>query len=184
MPNFNYNRIALGGRLTDEPELRQTQSGKPVANFRIAVGRRFKPQDAQEPKADFFNCTAWGATAETIARYFHKGSSIFVTGEMQCSKYTKKDGSEGYSWDVIVNEITFVESKAEASPQTAYAAAGSQTPTQTSNYPSKNQTPAKPPQSAPRTTPQQSYVPESYNAPKNDSEPRFEQLEDDGNLPF
>ena len=64
MANFNFNRVMLGGRLTADPELKQTQSGIPVASFSIAVNRRFGSKDANQPQADFFNVTAWRAQAE------------------------------------------------------------------------------------------------------------------------
>ena len=85
MANFNFNKVMLGGRLTADPELRQTQSGISNVRFSIAVNRRFQRQDQnadpnapQKSDADFFNVVAWRQTAEFVARYFRKGSSIFV----------------------------------------------------------------------------------------------------------
>ena len=74
MANFNFNKVILGGRLTVEPELKQTTSGIPVISFSVAVNRRVAKNTEQ--KADFINCRAWRERAEFISRYFHKGSSI------------------------------------------------------------------------------------------------------------
>ena len=87
MANFNLNKVILGGRLTAEPELKQTPSGVMVLSFSIAVNRayRSKADDGQmgQQQADFINCVAWRERAEFIARYFHKGSSICVAGQIQ-----------------------------------------------------------------------------------------------------
>ena len=64
MANFNFNKVMLGGRLTADPELKQTQNGIPVVSFSIAVNRRFQSKDnQQQQQADFFNVTAWRSTA-------------------------------------------------------------------------------------------------------------------------
>ena len=87
MANFNFNKVILGGRLTADPELKTTQSGIAVVSFSIAVNRRYK-NAAQQTEADFFNVTAWRSTAELVARYFRKGSSICVVGTIQNSTWT------------------------------------------------------------------------------------------------
>ena len=71
MSNFNFNKVILGGRLTADPELKQTPNGVAVVSFSIAVNRRFGSGGQQQ--TDFFNVTAWRATAEFVSRYFHKG---------------------------------------------------------------------------------------------------------------
>ena len=84
MANFNLNKVILGGRLTGDPELKQTQSGVSVCTFGIAVNRRFNSKDsAQQTQADFFNITAWRQSAEFVSKYFRKGSSICVVGTIQ-----------------------------------------------------------------------------------------------------
>ena len=87
MANFNLNKIILGGRLTQDPELKQTQSGIAVATFKIAVNRRYS-RDNQQQEADFFNCIAWRSQAEFVSRYFHKGSAICVIGAVQNRSWT------------------------------------------------------------------------------------------------
>ena len=83
------NNIAIHGRLTADPELKQTQSGVPFCNFTVAVDRSYKQGD--ERQTDFFNCIAWRGQAEMIAKYFNKGKEIVVNGEMNNNPY-EKDG--------------------------------------------------------------------------------------------
>ena len=68
MANFNFNKVILGGRLTNDVEVKQTQSGISVCSFSLAVNRKVGKD--QEAKTDFFNCTAWRGTAEFLSRYF------------------------------------------------------------------------------------------------------------------
>lgn len=112
MSNFNFNKVILGGRLTAEPELRQTPQGIPVVSFTVAVNRRMS-KNAQERQADFINCVAWRASAEFISRYFHKGSPICVVGNIQTRSWTDQQGQKRYATDVVVEEATFVDSAAD-----------------------------------------------------------------------
>lgn len=112
MANLNFNKIILGGRLTAAPELKQTQSGVPVCSFSIAVNRRAKA--GEERVADFFNVTAWRQTAEFVSKYFTKGSSIIVVGSLQNRSWTDQSGQKHYATDVVADEVSFVESRAES----------------------------------------------------------------------
>ena len=125
MSNLNLNKVILGGRLTNEPELKTTQSGLSVVSFSIAVNRKAK--QGEEQKADFFNVTAWRQTAEHISRYFHKGSSICIVGSLQNSSW-EKDGQKHYKTDIIADEVMFVDSKSEISNTSAQGQALPATP--------------------------------------------------------
>ncbi|MBE6632032.1 MAG: single-stranded DNA-binding protein [Ruminococcaceae bacterium] len=116
MANFNYNKVILGGRLTADPELRQTSNGIPVTSFSIAIDRRFARNGDQQAQqnADFINIVAWRSNAEFITRYFRKGSSICITGSLQSRSWTDQQGQKRYATEVIVDEATFVDSKAGA----------------------------------------------------------------------
>ena len=105
------NKVILMGRLTRDPEVRYSQgaSQTSVARFSVAVDRRFKREG--EPDADFFNCTAFGKTAEFVERYLHKGTKIVLSGRIQNDNYTNKDGQMVYSVRVMVDEVEFAESK-------------------------------------------------------------------------
>lgn len=123
MANLNLNKVVLAGKLTADPELRQTQSGISVLRFTVAINRRYsKSADGQpaQQQADFITCVAWRQTAEFISRYFHKGSSICVTGAIQTQKWQDQNGQTRYSTEVIVDEAMFVDSKGESSSQGSY----------------------------------------------------------------
>lgn len=105
------NKVILIGRLTAEPEIRQTNSGKTVASYRLAVDRNVKTEG--QPEADFINCTAWGKTGEFAEKYLHKGMKIAVEGRIQTGSY-EKDGQKHYTTDIIVDRHEFCESKRSA----------------------------------------------------------------------
>lgn len=109
------NSVNIIGRLTKEPELRYTQSGKAVMRLTVAVNRNYSKDKRQEaeaagqPTADFISCISWGKTAELIANYFNKGSQIGIEGRIQTGSY-EKDGQRIYTTDVVVDNITFIGS--------------------------------------------------------------------------
>ena len=109
MANFNLNKVILGGRLTADPELKQTPQGVSVTSFSIAVNRRGK-----EAQTDFINCQAWRLTAEFICKFFKKGSSICVIGSIQTRSWTDQQNNKRIATEVIVDEANFVDSKADA----------------------------------------------------------------------
>ncbi len=114
MSNFNFNKVILGGRLTADPELKQTPNGVPVVSFSIAINRRFQSKENAQQQTDFFNVTAWRSTAETISKYFHKGSTICIVGSIQNRTWTDTNGQKRYATDIIAEEVQFVDSKGEA----------------------------------------------------------------------
>ena len=77
---MNYCKTMLGGRIAKDLELKYTTSGTAVLTFPVAVARKRKDKNAT---TDFYDCVAWSQTAEFIAKYFRKGSTIFVEGELQ-----------------------------------------------------------------------------------------------------
>ena len=105
------NHVILMGRLTKEPELRQTPNGVSLARFSIAVNRRFAKEGQQQ--ADFINCIAWRQTGEFISKYFQKGSMIAVVGSIQSRSWDGQDGKKQYATEVVVNEAYFTGGKKE-----------------------------------------------------------------------
>ncbi len=103
------NKVVLMGRLTRDPEMRQSQQGTPVLSFSIAVDRRFAKDGQQQ--ADFINCVAWRNTAEFICKYFQKGSMIAVSGRLQSRTWDDRDGKRQYSTEVVVDEAYFTGSR-------------------------------------------------------------------------
>ena len=100
------------GRLTKDPEVRYTQNNMPVANFSIAVNRRFKREGDTET-ADFFNVIAWNKTGEFVSKYFKKGQQIAVVGRLQNRNWDDQNGQKHYATDVVAEEVYFAGSKAE-----------------------------------------------------------------------
>lgn len=117
MANFNFNKVILGGRMTADPELRQTGNGTPVTSFSIAVNRAYSAQQdnvSGQPTADFINVVAWRNRAEFVCKYFRKGSSICVVGSLQTRTWTDNNGQKRYATEVIADEVNFVDSKGES----------------------------------------------------------------------
>ena len=104
------NKVILMGRLTNDPDVRyaQGENSYAIARFSLAVNRKVKSKDTE---ADFFNCTAFGKTAEVIEKYLKKGSRILVAGRLQNNNYTNKEGQKVYGVQVLVEEMEFAESK-------------------------------------------------------------------------
>ncbi len=100
---MSMNRVILIGRLTRDPELRTTTTGKHVVGFSIAVDRRVKGQDGVE--ADFFRISAWGQTADFVANYLTKGRLVAIDGRLQQRKYTTQDGVEKETVEVVADNV-------------------------------------------------------------------------------
>lgn len=111
MASLNLNKVILVGRMTSDPELKQTQNGTSVTSFTVAVNRKY--QKDTEQTADFINCVAWRQTAEFLANHFHKGSSICVIGSIQTRSYTTQNGEKRYATEIVADEVRFVDSKSD-----------------------------------------------------------------------
>ena len=107
------NVVAIMGRLAAEPTLRQTQSGKDVASFRIACDRGRKDANGQS-QADWFDVVAWGNTAQFVCRYFQKGSLIAVDGRLQSRQYQDKAGNNRTAIEIVANNVNFAGSKQDS----------------------------------------------------------------------
>ena len=105
------NKAILMGRLTADPELRQTPSGLYVTQFTVAINRPVK--QGAEPQADFIKCVAWKQTAEFISQYFHKGAMIAVEGRIQVRTYDDRNGQRQYITEVVVDHAHFTGEKRE-----------------------------------------------------------------------
>ena len=112
MSILNLNKVVLCGRLTADPELKQTTSGVSVCNFTLAVNRKFAKEGDQ--KADFISVIAWRQTAEFITKYFDKGNSICITGSIQTRSWKDSKGENRYATDIVADEAMFVDGKNDA----------------------------------------------------------------------
>lgn len=106
------NLVILKGRLTKDPDIRYTQSGKAVAAFTIATDKRMA-QNSQGPKADFHNCIAWEKLAEAIGNNAGKGRELLVKGHLQTRSYDAQDGSKRYVTEVVVTYMEFCGKKSD-----------------------------------------------------------------------
>ena len=107
------NKVILSGRLTADPELRQTQSGVSTCKFTIACDRKFADKNTGERQADFITCVAWRQTAEFVSKYFNKGKMIVVEGSLRNNNYQDKNHPDvtHYTMDVLVDNVEFAGDK-------------------------------------------------------------------------
>lgn len=109
------NKIILLGRLTKDPEVRYTQSGKVVTQFTLAVDRPYAAADGKK-EADFIPVVIWGKSAELAGNSLGKGQRVLVEGRVQIRNYDANDGSKRWVTEVIADRFEFVERKADAQP--------------------------------------------------------------------
>lgn len=125
MASLNLNKSVLCGRLTADPELKQTPSGVAVTTFTLAVNRRYQPKNEDgspaQQQADFINCVAWRQAAEFLCRYFRKGSSVCITGAIQTRSWTDQHNVKRYATEVVADDVMFVDSKSESGAATGAA---------------------------------------------------------------
>lgn len=103
------NKIIIMGRLTRDPEVKQTSTGVQVARFSVAVERDFKGQSG-EKETDFIDCTAWRNTADFVGKYFSKGRMIAIEGRLQIRTW-EKDGEKRKAAEIVADGVYFADSK-------------------------------------------------------------------------
>ena len=108
------NHIVIHGRLTQDPELKQTPSGVSVVSFSVAVDRAYRSGD--DKQTDFFTVVCWRGLADMVSKYFSKGKEIIVGGEMQSRKWQDKDGNNRIAWELNASTVDFCGSKADSAP--------------------------------------------------------------------
>lgn len=114
-----FNKVILMGRLTADPEAKQTQSGIAVTSFTLAVDRKGKT--GEDKQCDFITVVAWRQTAEFICRYFKKGQAMLVCGELQTRSWQDNNGNKRYATEVVASEVSFCEAKRESEGNNARA---------------------------------------------------------------
>ena len=102
------NVIIIKGRLTRDPELRHTQSGKAVCNISVAVNRPFTKDEV-----DYIDCVFWEQRAEFVAKYFTKGREILVRGSLQSRPYEDKNGNKRTAWEIKADDAEFCGGKSD-----------------------------------------------------------------------
>lgn len=114
------NCITIVGRLCNEPEIRQTQSGMSVASFRIASDDR--PDANGEKKSLFINCSLFGKQTETLSKFFAKGDLIGITGRLTQRTYMNKQNVQVTVTEIIADRIDFIGTKKDKEQQAAQPA--------------------------------------------------------------
>lgn len=115
------NHIVIMGRLARDPELRHTQSGTPVATFRLAVDRDFKDKSTGERQTDWIDVVAWRGTGEFVSRYFSRGRMAVVEGRLQMREWTDKEGNRRTTAEVVADSVYFGDSKRDGDGQGSYS---------------------------------------------------------------
>ena len=155
----SLNKVILIGNMVADPELKQTAGGVSVCSFSIAVNRRFAKADQGQQNVDFINIVTWRQQAEFVSRYFKKGNPILICGQIQTRNWTDNNGQKRYATEVVADEVSFVANRENSD--------GQNKPTQTPPNPENFQN--------------GSYTPGAYTGTNN---PQFEEIPNDGDLPF
>lgn len=184
------NKVILMGRLTANPDYRQTPNGVAVCRFNIAVNRPYQKDKEQE--ADFISCQAWRNTADFVSRFFTKGKPIIVEGSLRNNNYTDKNGTNHYGMDVLVSNVEFTisdntQNQGQGQPQGNYYQQPQQPPQQQYNgYGGYQQAPQQ-------YQPNNQYQQAQYQQQPPPSQPvqqnvsnlnNFEEVINDGEIPF
>lgn len=107
----NYNKVFLMGNLTRDIEMRFTAGNTPVANFGMAVNRRYRTKDGENREdTTFVDCEAWGRTAEVMNEYLSKGRPVFIEGRLKLDQWQDKDGQNRSKLRVVVENFQFIDS--------------------------------------------------------------------------
>jgi single-strand DNA-binding protein len=153
----SLNKVQLIGNVGQEPEIRFTQDGRPIANLSIATSDSWKDKQGQkQEKTEWHRVVAFGKTAELIQQYVHKGSKLYIEGQLQTRKWTDNQGQDKYTTEVIIQQfggqLLFLDSRGGG------GGSGYQQPGQDMNQPQQQAyqqpaqqaaAPAKPQQAAP-----------------------------------
>lgn len=165
------NKVIIMGRLTADPELRQTTTGISSCRFSVAVDRPYKSKETGERQADFIRVTTWRQTAEFVSRYFSKGKMIIVEGSLRNNDYTDANGVKHYSMEVQADNVSFGESKSSADASSGIGNVGN------FQQPAQSQAAAQPSNLAPQAQ-------EVENSIQIGELGDFEEILGDGEVPF
>lgn len=109
----SVNMVILCGNLGKDPEIKQLNGGKSVANFSIATSETWKDRDGErQEKTEWHNCQTWSeGLIKVIEKYLSKGDKVHVVGKIQTRKWEDKDGKERYSTEIVVDKLTMLATK-------------------------------------------------------------------------
>lgn len=124
----SINQVILMGRLTRDPELRTTSTGKNVCSFSLAVDRKF----GQDDGADFFDVTAWDKLGELVNQYLSKGRRCLVQGRLSFRSW-EQDGQKRSKVEVIAEDVTFLDGPGDGGNNGSSATSGTSQPSNKKN---------------------------------------------------
>ncbi len=110
----SYNKVTLVGRMTGDPEVRNTTSGLKVAQFTVAVDRAFGKTESGEKKTDFFRCKAWRQKADFVEQYVGKGRLVLIEGRVELNDYLDKEGQKRFITEIDVANVETLDSRDRA----------------------------------------------------------------------
>ncbi len=110
----SYNKVTLVGRMTGDPEIRNTSGGLKVAQFTVAVDRAFGKTENGEKKTDFFRCKAWRQKADFVEQYVGKGRLVLIEGRVELNDYLDKEGQKRYITEIDVANVETLDSRDRA----------------------------------------------------------------------
>lgn len=111
------NTCCFTGRITNDPELKQTQSGKSVVSFTLAVAR-----PRVKDTTDFINFVAWNQSAEYLCKYGHKGDMVEVSGVLTARKFEDSNGNKRTAFEVVADSVKLLSNSNSDAPKQSYAA--------------------------------------------------------------
>lgn len=110
------NKVIIIGNLGSDPDVRYTQSGVPVASFRVATTERWKDKQGQmQEQTEWHSCNVWGKLAEICGEYLKKGSKVYVEGSIHTRKWQDQDGKDRFSTEIKVREMKMLDGKRQES---------------------------------------------------------------------
>lgn len=116
-----YQKVILIGNLGSDPEVRYTTNSTAVANVSLATSKKWKDKDGeQQERTEWHSLVFWGKKAEVAGEYLHKGSKVFIEGELQTRDWEDKEGVKRYKTEVVVNEFKFLDAKKSGSNYDGY----------------------------------------------------------------
>jgi single-strand DNA-binding protein len=119
------NKVILIGNLGADPEIRYTQSGTPVVNFRIATTERWKDKDGQQQEhTEWHNIVAWRRLAEICGEYLSKGSRVYIEGKLQTRKWQDQNGNDRYTTEIVANEMKMLTPRGAGTGESAGTSSG------------------------------------------------------------
>lgn len=120
----SYNHVVLVGRVAADPELKQTQNGKSVTSFRLAVDRVLNNKETPDKQTYFFGVSVWGQRAERAAEFVQKGRLVLVSGRLQVREWTDRDSNKRTNLDVNADDFQMLDARPGAGGGEAYRPSG------------------------------------------------------------